>query len=178
MSKIKTLSSCAMLCALAVVLARWLSINPAPGVRISIETVPIFLAGMLFGPIAGMLVGFASDLLGSLMQFGFNPLFCLPPILYGLSGGLFRPVLRKNCNILNLSAAFLPPVVLGSILYQSATLAYVYGEGAFWPNYFAQLGGRSIQFAIVLAVDVAIIWLLYRSRLFQRAGLMQGRTGK
>ena len=55
--------------------------------------------GQLFGvvfnadglPVAGALVGFVADFVGCLFSgYGYNPLFCVPPILYGVCGGLLR----------------------------------------------------------------------------------------
>ena len=78
----KTLAYCALLAALSVVLARFVIPMPNVTTRFSIEAVPIFLAGMLFGPMAGGLVGFSADLVGCLFSgYGYNPLFCVPPIL-------------------------------------------------------------------------------------------------
>jgi ECF transporter S component (folate family) len=109
-----------------VVLARLIIPMPDSSTRFSIEAVPIFMAGMLFGPLAGGLVGFAADAVGTLFSgYGFNPLFCVPPIMYGVFGGIFRHYLGKKVSILRLIVALLPPIILGSILYQSFTLAYV-----------------------------------------------------
>ena len=84
-----SLTVCALLTAMSVVLARVLTLIPAETTRISLEALPIVLAGLLCGPIPGALVGFAADLIGCLFSpFGYNPIFCLPPILYGLLAGL------------------------------------------------------------------------------------------
>ena len=84
-----SLTVCALLTALSVVLARVLTLIPAETTRISLEAVPIVLAGLLCGPLPGALVGFAADLIGCLISpFGYNPIFCVPPILYGLLAGL------------------------------------------------------------------------------------------
>ncbi|MGN0976900.1 MAG: folate family ECF transporter S component, partial [Faecousia sp.] len=81
----KTLAYCALLAALSVVLARLIIPMPNVSTRFSIEAVPIALAGMLFGPMAGGLVGFCADFVGCLFSgYGYNPLFCVPPILYGV----------------------------------------------------------------------------------------------
>ena len=83
------LTVCALLTALSVVLARLLTIIPSEVSRFSLEAVPILLAGLLFGPLPGAAVGFAADFIGCLFSpFGYNPIFCLPPILYGLWAGL------------------------------------------------------------------------------------------
>lgn len=85
------LTVCALLTALSVVLARVLTLIPAETTRISLEAVPIVLSGLLFGSIPGAVVGFAADLIGCLFSpFGYNPIFCVPPILYGLLAGAVR----------------------------------------------------------------------------------------
>lgn len=167
LKNVRTLVSCALLAAVSVVLARFLIPMPNVTTRFSIEAVPIFLAGMLFGPLPGALVGFCADMVGALFSgYGYNPIFCLPPILYGVSAGLFRPMLAKKVNVARIALAFLPAVALGSILWQSFALAYVYGGDAVHSFFLTQLGKRSIQFAITFVLDVLIVWLLYKSKVF------------
>ena len=85
----KAMTTCALLAALGVVLARLIVPMPNEFTRFSIEAVPTVLAGILFGPVAGALVGFVADFVGCLFSpYAYNPLFCVPPILYGLCGGL------------------------------------------------------------------------------------------
>lgn len=166
------LTVCALLTALSVVLARVLTLIPAETTRISLEAVPIVLSGLLFGPIPGAVVGFAADLIGCLFSpFGYNPIFCVPPILYGLCAGLFRPWLTRRCSPLRLAAAFLPAVVLGSILYQSFALAMIYGGEARQAYFLARLAARSVQFAITGVLDVLVVWLLQRSGALRAVGL-------
>ena len=175
----KTLAYSSLLAALSVVLARLFSLMPEESARFSIEAVPIFLSGMFFGPLVGGLVGFSADFVGCLFSpYGYNPLFCLPPILYGVFGGLAQRFLGKKTSILRLIAAFLPPVVLGSILYQSFTLAYVYYYATFWEGLALKLATRSIQFAVMLVVNPVVIYLLLRSKIFERMGLWPVRKPK
>ena len=49
----KKLVCCALLAALSVVMARWLCFATPNGVRWSLDKFPLFLAGMLFGPVLG-----------------------------------------------------------------------------------------------------------------------------
>ena len=175
----RVLSYCALLAALSVVLARLIIPMPNEFTRFSIEAVPTVLAGILFGPIAGGLVGFVSDLVGCLFSgYGYKPLFCVPPILYGVCGGLFRYYLASNVSIPRLAVGLLPPVVLGSILYQSVTLAFVYPTGTFLQSFLLKLTTRSIQFSITLVLDVIVIFLLFRSKLFNRMGIWPPRKQK
>ena len=172
----RTMAYCALLAALSVVLARLIGLMPDASSRFSIEAVPIFLAGMLFGPLPGALVGFVADFVGCLFSpYGYNPIFCVPPILYGLFAGLFQPFLSRKVTISRLVAAFLPPVILGSLLYQSATLSYMYYDGAFIPGFIYYLSTRLVQFAVVLVLDVILIRLLFQTSIFRNAGLWPPR---
>ena len=169
---VRNLAFCALLAAMSVVLARFIIPMPNVSTRFSIEAVPIFLAGMLFGPLAGGLVGFSADLVGCLFSgYGYNPLFCVPPILYGICGGLFRYYLSKKCSIPRLTLSWLPPVVFGSILYQSFALSYVYSSSTFWEAFVLKLSSRSIQFAITIVLDILIVYLLMKTKLFDRLGV-------
>ena len=164
---VRTLAVCALLAAVSVVLARLVIPMPNETTRFSLEAIPIFIAGMLFGPLPGALVGFVADFVGCLFSgYGYNPLFCVPPILYGLSAGLFAPMLRKKITIPRIALAFLPAVVLGSILYQSWSLAFVYGGDAFEAFFLTKLASRSIQFAVTFVLDVLAVWLLDRAHVF------------
>ena len=174
---IKALVYCAMLAAISVVMARLLCYATPDGVRWSLDKFPLFLAGMFFGPTMGALTGFVADFTGSLMQFGFNPIFCPPALLYGLCGGLFQVFLAKKVSVFRLALAYLPAVVFGSILYQSAALAWVYSETAFWPAFYANLLSRGVQFAITLVLEVAILYLLIKTKLFHRMGLWPEKKG-
>ena len=169
----KSLSYCAMLTALSVVFARLIGLMPSESVRFSIEAVPIFLSGMLFGPLLGGCVGFAADFIGCLFSpYGYNPIFCIPPILYGVFAGLMRPLFRRKVSLWRLVIGFLLPVVIGSLLYQSAALAYMYyKDGPFFQGFVYYLSTRSVQFSITLAADVTVTYLLFKSKLLDRIGL-------
>lgn len=175
----KTLAYCAMLAALSVVLARLIIPMPDESTRFSIEAVPIFMSGMLFGPLAGGLVGFAADFVGCLFSgYGFNPLFCLPPILYGVFGGVFRRFLAEKTSVPRLIVGFLPPIVFGSILYQSVALAYVYYNATFMEGLILKLTTRSVQFAITMVIDAVVIYLLFKARIFERLGVWPPKPKK
>ncbi len=159
----KTLTSCALLIALEVILARFVLPMPKETIRLSIEAVPIFIAGMLFGPVAGALVGLAGDFIGCLFSsYGFNPIFCVPPILYGVIGGFFNPVYGENCKIWHFAVGYLPPVLFGSILYQSWAMDYVYGTGLIF-----EVTSRGVRFAIIFAIDVLVTYVLCRANFLE-----------
>jgi ECF transporter S component (folate family) len=159
----RMLVTMALLSAIEVVLARFIVPMPNPTMRFSIEAVPIIVAGYLYGPVAGAIVGLVGDAVGTLFSgYGYNPLFAVPPMLIGLCSGLLRHLLYKKVSYLRILATFLPAVVLGSVLWQSYWLSFFYGTHSFvW-----FLGSRAVQFAITSAVNAAVIFGLFKSRVF------------
>lgn len=157
------LTVCALLTALSVVLARLLTVIPSEVSRFSLEAVPTLLAGLLFGPVPGAAVGFAADFIGCLFSpYGYNPIFCLPPILYGLWAGLLRGFVWQKPTVWRVALAVFPAALCGSVLWQSAALALVYGGEAKLPFFLTRLAARSVQFAFTGAVDTVTVWLLAR----------------
>lgn len=177
---VKTLAYCALLTALSVVLARLTGLMPNEFTRFSIEAVPIFLAGLFFGPVAGGCVGFAADFVGCLFSpFGYNPIYCIPPILYGVCGGIFCFWIVRKPSFFRLLIAFLPAVLLGSIGIQSCVLAFMqYGITNFKKGLVYFLSTRSVQFGIMLPVNSLLVWLLLSSRLFNRIGIWPPRKDR
>ena len=168
---IKALVYSAMLAAISVVMARVLCFATPDGVRWSLDKFPLFLSGMFFGPVIGALTGFVADFTGSLMQFGFNPLLCPPAMLYGVFGGLLRLYIQKNPSVFRLGLSYLFPVVIGSVMYQSCMLAWLYFDGTFFAGILYYLGTRSIQFSIMLVAETLIIYVLMKSNVFTRLGV-------
>ncbi|MBE6700657.1 MAG: folate family ECF transporter S component [Ruminococcaceae bacterium] len=163
----KALTSSALLVAVSVLLASLFSLAPNEYSRFSIETVPIVLSGILFGPIHGALVGFAADFIGcQFSPFGYNPIFSIPPILYGITAGLFAPLLKKGVTFVKLLLTVGIPAILGSVLYQSFALDFVYGNG-----FLLLVSTRLLQFTVVTVVDAIVIKMLFDSNMFYRLGL-------
>lgn len=165
----KTLAYCALMVALNVVVGRLLTFMPDANTRFSlgIGSMLTFLSGVFFGPVAGGLVGFASDFINALFTgHGYNPIFCLPPILYGVVGGLFRGMLAKKMSLPRVALAYAIPVLFGSVLYQSWAIGMISGKG-----FLVFLSSRSVQFAITWALNVVIIMLLAKSNVFKHLGV-------
>ncbi len=160
--------------ALSVVLTRFLCFIPNDEIRISFESGIIFLSGLLFGPVWGGCVGLASDLIGSVFfsPFGYNPIFCPVPILYGVCGGLSRKFLKKKLTVLRLALCVAFPVVLGSVIWQSFALDLIYSVG-----FSVMLYLRAVQFAFVWFIDVIVIKLLFDCKVFEHLGVW-GSDGK
>lgn len=113
----RVVATCALLCALSVVFARFTTVMPSAISRFSIEAVPIALAGYFFGPLAGLMVGAVSDTVGCLFSgYGWDPVLTVSPMLLGLFAGLLRPVLyrmEKPWDFWRVAVTLLPGKVLG-----------------------------------------------------------------
>ncbi len=168
----KTIAFAALLATISIVMARVMSFAPPPVTRWSLDKFPLFLSGMFFGPLVGAMTGFVADFVGSLMQYGFDPIYCLPPILYGIAGGIFRKFLARKAGFFRLALCYFVPVILGSWLWQSFAIAYKQSEGdAIFKTFLTFLGSRGIQFSIVGPLEIVILAFLLRSGIFTRMGI-------
>lgn len=102
-SNIHTLVIMALLAALGAVFSAFLSVElnftGVKTVEISLTPLPVMLAGIFFGPLAGGIVGFVSDTAGFFMgvQSGaYNPVFSLTMALFGVIAGLFYLRNKEN----------------------------------------------------------------------------------
>ena len=86
--QIQTITLMAILTALSIVLKKF-SIDTGM-FRISLFDTPIILAGMIAGPLWGVLVGFYSDLIyGLISGYQFSFIMMLSALVWGLCGGFF-----------------------------------------------------------------------------------------
>ena len=84
-SKTKRLALDAMLAAMFVVLSLF-SIN-LPGMKITLDSLPILVGAALLGPLDGLAVGLIGSFLNQMITYGFTAttlLWILPPILTAL----------------------------------------------------------------------------------------------
>ncbi len=169
---VKVLVYSALFAALAAILGQLLAIRPIPSAKYTLDKFLLFLSGMFFGPMVGGMVGFVSDFVGGhFFGVGWTAPLCVPAVLYGVFGGIFRNMLAKKFTVPRLALAYLFPTLIGSVLYQSPVLALLYNPSTFREALILNLSTRGIQFAIMLVVEVAIIFILIKSKIFTRAGL-------
>ena len=124
----RTLTTLAMLIAIEVILSRFLSIN-AWNIKIGFGFVPVLIAAILYGPLAGGLVGALSDFIGAvLFPIGtYFPGFTLTSFLMGFVFGLF--LYKKQGWLPGLAAVGINQFILGLFLntfvFQSILLSVV-----------------------------------------------------
>ena len=88
---VRTLTAMALLIAMSIVFSRVLSISTG-FVRFNLGSLPVLLAGILFGPWAGFVVGMVADIIGGVLAgYAINPLITL-----GAASRSLRPKYRKR----------------------------------------------------------------------------------
>lgn len=152
MSKIntRTLVTLALLIAMEIVLNRFLSIN-AWNIKIGFSFVPIALAAMLFGPIAGGIVGAVGDFLGAILfPIGaYFPGFTLTAFCMGVIFGLF---FYKQTSLVKIIVAVAINQLILGLLVNSLWISILYAS-----PYFPLLLTRIIQCAILIPIQVIVI---------------------
>jgi ECF transporter S component (folate family) len=131
--KTKNLIILSLFSAISIVLTRFLAFYiPFFGsndVRISLGDVPIMLAGLIFGPIAGALTGAVSDVIGATMfpAGPFFPGFTLSAMLAGAIPGLLQPFLRRKISYVTIFMTVLLTQLTTSILFNTLWLSMIFG---------------------------------------------------
>jgi len=161
-SNLKILVISAILTALSIVFGKYLAINIGESIRFSFENLPLLIAGLYLGPITGMAVGIAADLLGCvLVGYSINPIITLGAAMIGLIAGYCGKLIRSPLPR-TLAAAFFSHAV-GSVFIKTVGLSLFY-QMPFGPT----VALRSVTYAIVFALESAILWLLSKSRSFEK----------
>ena len=141
--------------AISIVAGKYLAIRVGDLFRFSLENTSILLAGILFGPLAGMAVGVVADLLGCvLVGYAINPLVTLGAAAIGLVSGLVFRFFRVK-QAFKLTIAVLLAHLLGSVVLKTIGLAQFYGM----PIYVL-MGWRALNYLIVGVLDGIVLHLL------------------
>lgn len=168
----------AALIAIQIVLARYLSVQVHEGLRISFETIPLALAGMWLGPVAGVLVALISDILGVII-YGYGvyfPPISLGPMAFALICGLStKYVFRSSLSETRDAWKAALTVVVASIVntfgigvftttwYQ---MLFANKEGTYLvlvaANFMQRLATKPLTIAVVAAAVVLINRAAYR----------------
>ncbi len=158
-----------MLAAISIVLTRLVSIPIGNTIRIGIGELPVFLAGLWFGPLAGGAVGAVADIIGALISTGWNPWLTIPAALTGLLIGFAAKVVKlgenrgrgsAGCAVKLFCSIFTVHVFCSGIL-MTALLNYFYPSGE---GFSALLATRLIIAVVETIVQSIIVYVLYTSK--------------
>ena len=153
----KKLIVSAQLLALDVVLTRLLAIN-TPLMKIGLGFAAVALCAILYGPWWAALVAALGDLVGALLfpTGAFFPGFTLTAACTGFIFGLC--LYRRGKSLLWPILAAVLNVVLVSFLLNTAMISYISGT-----PYATLLKARAVQLAVMLPVQIAVLFFLSRS---------------
>ncbi|MEA4913328.1 MAG: folate family ECF transporter S component [Christensenella sp.] len=156
----KRLSLLAMFIALQIVLSKFLMLQLAPSVRLSIDSVPILLAGIWFGPIAGGLVGALADSLGTILfptGGAYFPLLTVAFLLVGVVSGFLSRVVKVKQSLFRIALIVIPAEIVGSYFFKSFALSLLVGV-----PFSGMLAARALPVSIIMIVNTVFVALLDR----------------
>lgn len=171
-NRIKIMTSVAMLTAFSIILERFLPIVNTDTIRVSLGNIPIIISSIFFGPVAGMLCGVISDIIGCFIS-GYPPfpILTLAPITVGLLPGISAKLFKngKISSLFMLTGTMLITNILASVLITTAGLHLLSGTPIpvlFWQRIPAML--------INTAVEIAVLFLLLKNGvLFKLFGIQK-----
>ena len=156
--KIKKIAILSILMALGVVL-KFFSIGTGE-FRISFWDIPLFMAGVIAGPIYGGIVALGADLIYGLCfsTYPFSFIMMFTTIIWGVAGGIFKYL---KINKLTLIPLFI--VVLGtsitSTVINSIYLILYYG----FESMLVKLPLRLLVLVIKWPITTLLVYILYKS---------------
>ena len=153
----------AVLCALTVILAQYASIKIGSSIRIGFGSLPIFLAGLLFGPWVGLAVGLVGDLVGCAMYYGLGSL--IPLVTLGMMAeGFLAGILGKKLTAFSVTFSTFLAHIVGSLILKSLGL---------WLRYSMPLETLGVRALAVLAeaclMSACLVALLCTSSAVKKA---------
>ena len=160
----RTLTVLALLIAMSIVFSRVLSISTG-FVRFNLGSLPVLLAGILFGPGAGFAVGALADMIGGVLAgYAINPLITLGAASIGLVGGWLWQILPHTLRLgQRLLLSVLAAHVVGSIVINSLALRIFYGYA--WSVLLARIPNA----LVLTAVNIVLLRLLLENKAIMAA---------
>lgn len=150
----------AALSAIGVILGKLLAINITDFMRFSLENLTIILTGIIFGPLAGGIIGAVQDLLGCLVVgYAVNPIITFGSAAVGVVAGVFWRVMKHLPLPARLAATVSLSHLTGSVMIKSLGLAVFYAM-----PYLPTALWRVLNYLLVGATEVAILYFLLKSK--------------
>ncbi|MBN2879302.1 MAG: folate family ECF transporter S component [Clostridia bacterium] len=154
--------------ALSIVFARMFSIPVSEGLRLSFGDTPIIMAGLLLGPVWGMLVGALADGVGFLIapMGAYIPGLTLTSALIGLIPGLIRKYVFKKSIVPAVILAVVIDMLLVNGLLKTWFLALVFSKRTFKAWFLARIPVEGamviIQSVVCTLLSTALLKTVYR----------------
>ena len=167
---LKVTVTLSVLVAISIVCGKCLAISAGDFMRFSFENLPIIVAGVLFGPVAGAFVGVIADLIGCiLVGYTINPIITLGAAMIGCVSGLIWMLLKsdKVPYWVRLTLTVLIAHLVGSVLIKSFGLKFF--PSSFYYNnpisLWALMLWRFLNYVIVGGVEGVLLFFLMKNKM-------------
>jgi ECF transporter S component (folate family) len=156
----RQLTNAALLVAVSIILTRLGALMVTNTIRLSFGNIPIYMAGLFFGPAVGGLVGAVADLVGYLVNpFGaaFSPHIFLAAVMRGIVPPLVVRAIGHNGRNwhLKIVAAIIGAELVSGIYLTTVGLSWLYGT-----PFLALLPPRLIALCVQVPVYSAFTYAL------------------
>ncbi len=160
---LKALVVCALLAALSIVFGKFLALPVGNFMRFSFENTPLFIAGYLFGPVWGALVGLVADILGSILRgYDINLIITLGAIIIGASGGISFMLLKNSPLFIKVLLSVFIANLIGSVIVKTFGLQVLYQT-----PYHVLFLWRCLNYVIMTAIDTLVLYFLFKNKSFR-----------
>ena len=155
----------AMLTAMSVVIGIFCKnfLNFGAGLfRVSFESFPILLSGIMLGPIIGGVVGAATDIISYLMSgqaYPFDFVVMLGSALTGIVSGVIAKYIIKRKSARRIIIPSAAAHVVGSMIVKTVGLYAYYDWAALW---------RIPVYCAIAPLEIAIMCLMYKNSAIKR----------
>lgn len=155
-----------LLVAISIVCGKYLAISGGEILRFSFENLPIIMAGMLFGPAAGVLVGVVADLVGCvLVGYTVNPLVTMGAAAIGFLSGFMWMLLKRGSipYVFRIILTVLVAHLVGSVFIKTLGLAAFYAIPV-----WALMLWRLLNYLLVGSVEGILLFFMMKNKLLTR----------
>ena len=160
---LRLMVACAFLTASSIVLGKYLAVNLSDVLRFSFENLPIILAGVAFGPIAGAAVGIVADLLGCILAgYSINPMVMIGAALIGAISGIFRYLFNRPGGVsllLKIITAEITAHFIGSVIVKTIGLSAWYDM-----DLIILMLWRLLNYVIISALEIPLLYSILKNR--------------
>ena len=154
-----------LLCAMSIVLGKYLAIPLGNILRFSLESAPIFFAAYVYGPISAVGVAIVADLLGCLLVgYAINPLVTLGAIVIALCAAFAFRMLGSLPLALRVGLSTFVGHMLGSVVVKTFGLAIFYDI-----SFGALMLWRLLNYIVVCILDGCAVYALIKSPVLRLA---------
>ena len=170
---LRRLVAAAMLAALSIVLGKFAAINITNDIRLSFENLPLIFASVTLGPLWGMGVGIAADLLGCVLR-GYSPipLVTVAQALIGLIPGLLTRFVFRRTTAPTVAISAAITHIVCSMFFKTYALCAWYGQ-----PFLARFPWRVLTYVIIGAIEAYLCATLLRVGAIRREFGLPERSG-